>query len=435
MDGKGKVIVGFVAALLLAPVVVWFIEAPFFGEGLSGLSRALGRVTGFVGLTLLAVALVLGLKLRPLDQAFGGLNRQYYVHHVMAAIGFVLIVFHPLFSAASALTFSAAEALGVLFPRPMELATLAGWLAWLVFTAIVVTTFFLPVPHRGWRIVHVMSWPIFFVAWGHAVALTFSGPLVAGISLSYLLVLLVALTATGIRLVLLVIGPYRHEYVVTGKTVLSPKMVELRMQPSDTRVDFAPGQFMYVRFEDPEAGWHAAEYHPFTISSGIHDGDLAMTIKALGDTSTRILDLDKGARARMHGPYGRFIPPVGSVKKQIWIGGGVGITPFLSAVRSMDGSRADEIHLFYCEDSAEGAVFLDELGQAAERVEGLSLHPILADRDGYPTGKAIAELSGGLEGAEVFLCGPGPMTAALQKDFKALGLPRACLHSEEFSFF
>ena len=89
------------------------------------------------------------------------------------------------------------------------------------------------------------------------------------------------------------------------------------------------GQFAFVDFDDPEAA------HPFTISSAWqNDGQLMFTIKALGDyTRTLAESLHLGQGVVVEGPYGRFNFQ-GTQSRQIWIGGGVGITPFIAALKA-----------------------------------------------------------------------------------------------------
>jgi predicted ferric reductase len=417
-------------AMVGLPLVIWALE---LGSEFTASLSDMGRLAGMAGLSLIAVSMVLGLKLRFFDRASHGLNRQYAIHHLTAAFGFVLVILHPILSAFGVLRFSAAAAREVLFPMPLPVETVLGWAAWLLFSAVMVTTFFLRPPYRGWRIVHFLVWPAFFIGWAHGVAFSGPGPIL-GVPLSYALLFMFVLGAVAIRGWLLVARPYNHQYKVVEKRRLSGKMAEFRLQPVGRRLVFEPGQFAYVRLEDSRSQWKCGEYHPYTISSAPGDEFLSFTIKALGDCSTHVLEFAPGATARIHGPYGKFLPAIPSARKQIWIGGGVGITPFLSAVRSLRGRDAGEIQLFYCEDSIAGALYLDELQSAAVETKGLNLHPVLADRDGYPNVKMIARAAGDWDDAEVYLCGPVGMTDALTREFKASGFPAARLHVEEFAF-
>ena len=112
--------------VILPPLVVWLGEVPPTDRGFSGALRFLSGLTALTALALLSLSLILGLKLRPLDRAMGGLNHQYYVHHLTAAAAFVLLLAHPLLSASALLPVSAAAARGVLFPEHPSMAVFAG---------------------------------------------------------------------------------------------------------------------------------------------------------------------------------------------------------------------------------------------------------------------------------------------------------------------
>ena len=65
----------------------------------------------------------------------------------------------------------------------------------------------------------------------------------------------------------------------------------------------SPGQFAMVYLEAKD-GWHR---HPFTIASAPHEGVVRVTVKALGDYTSRLQELvEPGMPAVIGGPHGRF---------------------------------------------------------------------------------------------------------------------------------
>ncbi len=108
-----------------------------------------------------------------------------------------------------------------------------------------------------------------------------------------------------------------------------------------------PGQFAFVTFDDKEGA------HPFTIASADHgDRVISFQIKALGDyTRSLATRLQPGQTVRVEGPYGRFdIARCNPRARQIWIAGGIGVTPFLAWLESLqanpDSAPAADLH--YC---------------------------------------------------------------------------------------
>ena len=94
-------------------------------------------------------------------------------------------------------------------------------------------------------------------------------------------------------------------------------------------------------------GWHR---HPFTISSAPQEGVVRVTVKALGDYTSRLQELvEPGMPAVIGGPHGRFNHWRGT-DRQVWIAGGVGVAPFLSWVRALDGELPHSVDFFYTAD-------------------------------------------------------------------------------------
>lgn len=97
----------------------------------------------------------------------------------------------------------------------------------------------------------------------------------------------------------------------------------------------------------------------FTITSAPGAETVRLAVTRLGDFTASVMTLRPGARAQLEGPFGRFCLQPDPVHSQTWIAGGIGIAPFLSRARSLDGPLAAD--LYCCTPAAEHAHFLDEL--------------------------------------------------------------------------
>ena len=130
----------------------------------------------------------------------------------------------------------------------------------------------------------------------------------------------------------------RHTFTLAKVNRLR-RASELVLEADREMFAFRPGQFAFITVKDK--GF--AEAHPFTISSGVDEGRLRLTIKVSGDFTRRVRDsLTPGAVVEIEGPYGRF-DPLSDRTRQVWIAGGIGITPFLSALRSMSPDQGREV--------------------------------------------------------------------------------------------
>jgi predicted ferric reductase len=185
------------------------------------------------------------------------------------------------------------------------------------------------------------------------------------------------------------------------------------------------GQFAFVNFDDPEAA------HPFTISSAWqNDGQLMLTIKALGDyTRTLAESLHLGQGVVVEGPYGRFNFQ-GNRSRQIWIGGGVGITPFIAALKArIKDNQRSTVDLFYATRAADPA-FTARIRELAAQT-GVRFHA-LQDKDGLLTFDHIEALVPEWKQAGIWFCGPTGLADALRSPMIARGLPASQFHQELF---
>jgi predicted ferric reductase len=158
-----------------------------------------------------------------------------------------------------------------------------------------------------------------------------------------------------------------------------------------------------------------------------------MVVKALGDFTTHVQSLKSDRRVLVEGPYGGFVSDDSPNHRQVWIAGGIGITPFLSMVRSMEHHER-EIDLYYCTEVAEEAYFLDELFAIADEHPRLRVVPIRERDLGFITASDVEAASHVRDEKEIYICGPPAMIRALGREFRALGVKRRRIHFEDFSF-
>ena len=116
-------------------------------------------------------------------------------------------------------------------------------------------------------------------------------------------------------------------------------------------------------------------------------------------------------------------------------GGGIGITPFLSALRSMTPGHGKTVRLYYCVRAASEALFFDELEARAADLAGVTIV-----RFDSGTGKRINayvikdDVGGALQDWSYWLCGPKPLVAAVSEGLRREGVSRRRIHREEFEF-
>lgn len=205
-------------------------------------------------------------------------------------------------------------------------------------------------------------------------------------------------------------------------------LIEVTLQTEKPFIH-APGQFAFVTFA------HSAESHPYTISSCCEDNNrVRFAIKSLGDYTAKLPStLIAGQKAIIEGPYGRFdFTRVSS--RQVWVAGGIGITPFLSQLEYLhtSGKTHPPVDFWYCVNSEQDAAFPGDLAERCERA-GVTLHTLYADKGQRLDAGMIMERCDYDTAVNVWFCGPAPFASVLREGLQDLGLNGHAFHSDSFA--
>lgn len=207
------------------------------------------------------------------------------------------------------------------------------------------------------------------------------------------------------------------------------------------RLPARAGQFFLWRFLDGP-GWTRA--HPYTLSSAPSGDLLRITVKDLGDGSSRAANLRPGTRVLVEGPYGALTADRHSGgRKVLMIAAGVGITTMRALLDDLAESGTP-ITLLYRIRRPEDAVFRAELDDAARRlgVRVVYLEGARGRPDSWlpATFAQVGDLAGlrwlvpDVAGHEVFLCGPPTWMAGVRATLREAGVGTDHIHAEEFAW-
>jgi len=188
------------------------------------------------------------------------------------------------------------------------------------------------------------------------------------------------------------------------------------------------GQFAFVTFSRHEGK------HPFTIASAWdpEKREIMFITKALGDYTDFLPETVRpGGEAVVEGPYGRFTFD-DARERQIWIGGGIGVTPFVARMKQLaktPGKKAVSLVHSTKELSQEAM----ELLKADAAAAGIDLHVLLDDKDGFLTGDRLRDMIPDWKSASVWFCGPAGFGQALRGDLVGHGVAPGDFHQELFN--
>ena len=442
-------------ALTLAPVVLWVLSEPSAWRG--GVARwltAAGVGFGIAGMAAFALNVVLGARLPAIQRFFGGLEKLYAVHRINGRIVYALVLMHVCLILAGRSAVSIGDAVR-LFTPAAGAAVLVGVAAFLAITGGIFLTLYARLTHEMFVYVQRALGATFFLAGLHVFLTAGATGRSRGLAM-YLAVLGgAALGSFVYRSLLDDLLVRRYDYVVTEARRLDPSVVEIAMAPVDRTMKARPGQFVFVTFYSDRfnAQFHPIsvratgasavvelrlgqardQFHPFSLTSTPADTELRLVVKAVG-TFTRALHLlEPGAAARVEGPYGEFSYLNVDNPRQVWLAGGIGITPFLGMARSLEEGMGYEILLYHGVKSASEAFFADELEQIAARVPGFGAKIVPEDEAGFITVEMIAS-DMGLEDTDFMIVGPPAMESALHAQLVSSGVPERSIHSERFAF-
>jgi predicted ferric reductase len=190
---------------------------------------------------------------------------------------------------------------------------------------------------------------------------------------------------------------------------------------------------VFVAFDSAPRYAGCREYHPFTISSVPGTPQFRVLVKALGDCTTRMQHLHAGVIARVQGPYGALFRAMDFTRPQLWLAGGIGITPFLPMAAALPADAAG-VDLYYFARDAGEAFGLDALRNAAANHPRLRVYARLANDDAQAMRAAVLASSAPLGAREVYLCGPPGMVQSALAWLAAAGVAPEQIHAERFDF-
>jgi propane monooxygenase reductase component len=205
-------------------------------------------------------------------------------------------------------------------------------------------------------------------------------------------------------------------------------------------IKFFPGQ--YMDFTIPGTG----EVRSFSMANTTsRDGGLLeFVIKVYPDgrfSEFLAETLAEGDRLEITGPFGVFTLREGD-NDLVFVGGGAGMAPILSLLRSMaERGLQRKATFFYGARTRKDLCFEAELRKLAQKLPDFRYIPALSepgDDDGWDgeTGlitDVVKRRSGDLRGAHAYVCGPPPMVEAALPLLESLGVEEKRIYYDKFT--
>ncbi len=419
----------FVVAISLVGIILWVLSPTtnFNFGGTMDVLFMLGQAFGILGFTLFATSLILSARFHFLENIFYGLNKVYERHSQIGQVAFMLMLFHPLLLLGNYRGFSFSGAISFFTPS-RDWAINWGIFSLALLVLLIVLTLYLRPKYHIWKWTHKFMGLAFFFGAVHAFMIPSDIAVYMPLRIYILAVFVFGIYSFIYHSVLGHFFIKKYKYIVSSVKVLGGNVTEVMLKPSQEKLNFTPGQFAFVSFKDSKV---SKESHPFSLSSPAGLDEISFTMKMLGDYTSVLPGLSVGSEALIEGPFGKFSYKDSVNKNQIWIAGGIGVTPFLSMIDSVSKDPEYSVDFYYCLKNSNEAVHLEDLKKYENSKIKIITH--YSDTDGFINADVIKSKSNGFEGKDVFLCAPPVMIRSMRKQLLSAGVKNQVIHSEEFN--
>ena len=287
-----------------------------------------------------------------------------------------------------------------------------------------------------------------------------------------------------------------YECTVVSNRNVATFIKEFKVQlPEGVHMDFIPGSYAQIRipkfslkYADFDKELIGAEYLPawekfkmfdlkcvnteptiraYSMANYPAEGDVFMlTVRIAtppfkpdrsgfmnvnpGIASSYIFSLKPGDKVFMSGPFGEFHVKEQSKAEMVWVGGGAGMAPLRAQIMHLTktlNTRDREMHYFYGARALNEVFYLDDFRQLEKDFPNFHFHLALDRPDPAADAAGVPYTAGFVhnvmyetylkdhpapEDIEYYMCGPGPMSAAVVNMLDNLGVPAESILYDDF---
>lgn len=395
-----------------------------------------GAVLGLLGLGLLLAQAVCSGRFAAVAPQFGADNVAHFHRHA-GLIAVVLVLCHPL-------TMVAAEPayLEFLDPRANALRAAVLWALLAALLAIAISSQWrerLGLSYEYWRALHGGLAVLIFVAGtGHALMV---GHYFDTFWKQFLLASFAGM-ATLLVLWTRLVRPWRSRrrpWRVESVTAERGKAWTIRLTPQGhAGLSFKPGQYVWFSLGDTP---FTLQQHPFSLAGSADCRQLSITASEAGDFTRSLGSTKVGSTAWIEGPYGSFVPDPDPATGLFMVAGGIGITPFMSMLRTFSARGARRrIVLIYANPALQEATFHDELQSLRSGLDMQLVHVLEEPPQDWQGERGLVDaqllqrhLPDPGSRVQYMICGPEPLMDVVESALRARGEDWRRVYCERFN--
>ncbi len=233
-------------------------------------------------------------------------------------------------------------------------------------------------------------------------------------------------------------------FVVILMPQIHAKVIETRMEAPDAKTVrleakgfvFLPGQYVSMKLN--------AGVHSFSISVSPGKGFIEITTKLSGSAfKQEFSKLKKGDLVKIFGPVGSFVLDE-KEKKQCFLVGGIGITPFRSMLQQIAGKKlAVDVIVVYSNKTPEDIAFRAEFEKMEKENKNIRfLHTITRPEEsetpwqgltGHLNAEMVQKSIPDWKQRSYFVCGPPGFVDAVERMVIEMGVESEKVRAERFT--
>lgn len=417
--------IGIVSIVLSVLVtIVLFTFARIVSPQTVSIWLFLAKTSGLLASILISWNFILTIRINLLEKLFGGLDRVYKVHDVIGKLGFILIVNHPIFLIINSLPFNTTKL--YLLPSLTNLPYAFGIFGVYTLIILIILTIFVDLPYKIWKRTHEVMGLVIIFGGLHSL-------LIVSDTTNYLPLKIWIIGWSVVALISFVYKRYfyylikpKNNYVITNliheKSYL---LIELTSTDPNKFIQFKAGQFAFFSEEKEER-----DEHPFSILE--QDGSkIKIGTKIIGKFTIDLANLKVGTKLNVYGPFGTFANNMNKANEMVWISGGIGITPFLSMIKSL---RSDQkATLIHSCQSDEPKIFTDMFIRYSELFPNFKFVINCSDIEGRLDENNVNNIVPLNKETHVYICGPSQMMEDLSNKLPKMGVLKKRIIFEDFN--
>lgn len=458
----GAIIIG-ILLYFLSPSGKDILEIKDFGD----FEHFIMDFTGTVATITMAFAIILAARFTFINKIFGGLDKAYIAHRRISEASFVFIIIHFSFFLKDDIAKKIENWGKVLAPKARKESFLLDQAtdfynmfgisaftdlekfhqfavstyragqefiiqATVILIAVVIIAMMKRFSYYTFRITHkLIPLAFLFIAF-HAITRPFRYDWLVTIP-GFLYSLILIPSAIVAFMILFGLHEIGKRYKTTVKNIKyheKEKLTEVELELTKGSFNFIPGQFVFISFNS------LAEPHPFSIAN--YDKDkkvLKFYIKKLGDYTEMLSDIVKvGDTATIVGPFGGFDFNEDKIDhNQIWIAGGIGVTPFISRLEYLANSKNNDNRRTVFILSYIGDLFLKNHIEELCKKANVEFHYNDTKVDGKLSFDKISNMCPEIKDSSIWFCGPKPFLNMIQDGVKNNNYDITNIHYDNFA--